>query len=364
MSGETISESKDTTSEEKTDLKIKFLTQLNDKSAIKDSPVVLECSIQSSTSAPIQVKWFKNGIQLQNNYDYEQTENNQHFQLIIRKVLIEDKGIYSVEVSNEIHRISSTCQLSIYENYVHVEQEKAGISIGIITTDDISSCLVVLIDGLFYQSPFAYLKHSSWTPKFPSSSSLSSVALISHILIDLADSIRQELKISFDLTEEPNLKESIKNLVIVVSGGEIKNVDAMRDAFYLLYNKTNLIHIINSINNMNDEKLVLKYDAIYLCQELINNISIIKATTNGLSVEKEDAYSKVENPNAIESVTTWMYINYNYYTKLGYAGIRFQYLRTTINLALMHINLLKKDQFFLTDKQTKEIIQENNLFLI
>ncbi|CAF4052179.1 unnamed protein product, partial [Rotaria sordida] len=171
----------------------------------KGDRVVLQCSIKSSTSA--QVKWFKNHVQLQHIDNYEQTQDNQCFELIIKKVLVEDTGVYSIEISSEIGIISSSCQLVVCE-------------------------------------------------------------------------------------EQPDLK-SLTNVQMFVAGGGTLNVDTnMRDTLSLLYEKSNSIEIINTITNMEDnEEILFKEEAIYLCKQLTNQITILEAATYVLPSPKEDANS-------------------------------------------------------------------------
>ena len=102
-------------------------------------------------------------------------------------------------------------------DYAKVEQEQTGISKHIIITDGVSSCFAMLIDGLFKNSSFAFLKHLAWRPE-NKSSSLSAMELISNILLDLAESIKSDLKTSFSLPKQPNLKV-LTNLQMFVAGG-------------------------------------------------------------------------------------------------------------------------------------------------
>ncbi|CAF3781674.1 unnamed protein product [Rotaria socialis] len=287
MSEEKTSGSENKTNEGHSDLKLSLLMKLNDTFAFKGDRVVLQCSIKSSTSA--EVKWFKNHAQLQDSDNYEQTQDNQCFELIIKKVSVEDTGVYSIEVSSEIGIISSSCQLVACEDYIDVGQEQTGISRHIIVTDSVSSCFAMLINGLFENSSFAFLKHSAWRPK-DESSSLSAMELISNILIDLAELIKTNLKTSFNLPEQPDLMH-ITNVQMFVAGGDTLDVDNnMRDALSLLYEKSNSIEIINTITNMEDNgEILYKEEAIYLCKQLTNQITILDAATYVLPSLEEDA---------------------------------------------------------------------------
>ncbi|CAM4965426.1 unnamed protein product [Rotaria socialis] len=319
MSEEKTSGSENKTNEGHSDLKLSLLMKLNDTFAFKGDRVVLQCSIKSSTSA--EVKWFKNHAQLQDSDNYEQTQDNQCFELIIKRS-VEDTGVYSIEVSSEIGIISSSCQLVACEgsisakivpsdhevftmggfggqenvskdfyftDYIDVGQEQTGISRHIIVTDSVSSCFAMLINGLFENSSFAFLKHSAWRPK-DESSSLSAMELISNILIDLAELIKTNLKTSFNLPEQPDLMH-ITNVQMFVAGGDTLDVDNnMRDALSLLYEKSNSIEIINTITNMEDNgEILYKEEAIYLCKQLTNQITILDAATYVLPSLEEDA---------------------------------------------------------------------------
>ncbi|CAF4438559.1 unnamed protein product [Rotaria socialis] len=354
MSEEKTSGSENKTNEGHSDLKLSLLMKLNDTFAFKGDRVVLQCSIKSSTSA--EVKWFKNHAQLQDSDNYEQTQDNQCFELIIKRS-VEDTGVYSIEVSSEIGIISSSCQLVACEDYIDVGQEQTGISRHIIVTDSVSSCFAMLIDGLFENSSFAFLKHSAWRPK-DESSSLSAMELISNILIDLAELIKTNLKTSFNLPEQPDLMH-ITNVQMFVAGGDTLDVDNnMRDALSLLYEKSNSIEIINTITNMEDNgEILYKEEAIYLCKQLTNQITILDAATYVLPSLEEDANSIVENPNTIESAS--IYINYDCLIKRGLVGIAWRSPAGTFNLALMVIDLSTQDksqyQWCIQDDEIKRV---------
>ncbi|CAF1142943.1 unnamed protein product [Rotaria sordida] len=80
-----------------------------------------------------------------------------------------------------------------------------------------------------------------------------------------------------------------------IAGGGTLDVDTnVRDALSLLYEKSNSKEIINTITNMEDnEEIFFKEEAIYLCKQLTNQITILKAATYVLPDPEEDAYSSV-----------------------------------------------------------------------
>ncbi|CAF3681033.1 unnamed protein product [Rotaria sordida] len=123
---------------------------------------------------------------------------------------------------NEIDTISS--------NYKDVQEEEAIIGRNIISSDNVFVCHVVLIDGSFVDLLSTYRKYLFWTPKIQESSSLS-IELFTVILLDLAESIKRELKNTFRLIEEPDIIECLTTLAMFVVGNENLKVDVMHDAF-------------------------------------------------------------------------------------------------------------------------------------
>ncbi|CAF4118806.1 unnamed protein product [Rotaria sordida] len=101
---------------------------------------------------------------------------------------------------------------------------------------------------------------------------------------------------SIVLPEQPDLKR-LTNVQMFIAGGGTLDIDTnMRDALSLLYEKSNSKEIINTITNMEDnEEILFKEEAIYLCKQLTNQITILKAATYVLPNPEEDANSSKLN---------------------------------------------------------------------
>ncbi len=80
---------------------------------------------------------------------------------------------------------------------------------------------------------------------------------------------------------------------MLVASVDTLKIYVMHDAFALLYNKTNMIHTIDKMNNISKhDKIIFKDEAIYLYEELINKMAVIIAVTYILSNEEETTNSR------------------------------------------------------------------------
>ncbi|CAF2637268.1 unnamed protein product [Rotaria sp. Silwood2] len=77
-----------------------------------------------------------------------------------------------------------------------------------------------------------------------------------------------------------------------VASGDTLQVDIIRGAFSLSYNKTNLMPMSNTISSIGDnEEVHLKHEVIYLCLQLFNKVTTIKTAANVLFDQEEEGNS-------------------------------------------------------------------------
>ncbi|XP_009081772.1 PREDICTED: palladin-like, partial [Acanthisitta chloris] len=88
-----------------------FTKELQNSTASEGQVVVLECRVRGPP--PIHVKWFRQGIEIQDSPDFRILQKKEICTLVIAETFPEDSGIFTCTATNEHGSVTSSAQLTV-----------------------------------------------------------------------------------------------------------------------------------------------------------------------------------------------------------------------------------------------------------
>ncbi|CAF3758170.1 unnamed protein product [Rotaria socialis] len=162
---------------------------------------------------------------------------------------------------------------------IYVDMGKFEATKTLIHTDSIATCHVLLLDGLYYVVPFAYMHHNSYAIATNG---------IANDLKSLLGSLMDKLCTSVgNIMKKPIKLKNFNDLRLFIFGGAIYEEDHEREAYSLLINP--------SASMYEHLATILDTNGINFYHKLVNRTVILKAITYeapSASDEEDDAASK------------------------------------------------------------------------
>ncbi|CAM4944735.1 unnamed protein product [Rotaria socialis] len=161
---------------------------------------------------------------------------------------------------------------------IYVDMGKFEATKTLIHTDSIATCHVLLLDGLYYVVPFAYMHHNSYAIATNG---------IANDLKSLLGSLMDKLCTSVgNIMKKPIKLKNFNDLRLFIFGGAIYEEDHEREAYSLLINP--------SASMYEHLATILDTNGINFYHKLLNRTVILKAITYeapSASDEEDDAAS-------------------------------------------------------------------------
>ena len=90
-----------------------FIKKLESAVINKDSKYLFECVAEGAL--PFEVNWFRNGIEIENGQEFTVASNEHNLSLMIKKATLEDNGLFSCRIVNDMGMAETSAFLKVKE---------------------------------------------------------------------------------------------------------------------------------------------------------------------------------------------------------------------------------------------------------